>query len=91
MEGPLEEANLVRADEIRPAGVATRTGIAAGIFGPKEPALIFLLSLGDLPEKTKNRCPSSFFYFGDPLNKIRLEPADAILSFFLRCDAQPLY
>ena len=60
MEGPLEEANLVRADEIRPAGVATRTGIAAGIFGPKEPALIFLLSLGLLnkgPYEPKNAEP----------------------------------
>ena len=69
MEGPLEEANLVRADEIRPAGVATRTGIAAGIFGPKEPALIFLLSLGDLPEKTKNRCPHLSFILRTPWTK----------------------
>ena len=40
---------------------------------------------GGPPGKNKESLPSSFFYFEDPLDKKRLEPADAILSFFARC------
>ena len=41
MEGPLEEANLVRADSTR------LDSTPAGIFGPKEPAVLFHFDLGD--------------------------------------------
>ena len=71
MEGPLEEANLVRADEIRPAPRASRREPASrpAFSGQKSQPDCFFYPWWDLWKNKELCCPHLSFILGTPWTK----------------------
>ena len=82
MEGPLEEANLVRADEIRPARRRDANRHRGRHFRAKRASPHLSFIPGGPPGKNKESLPSSFFYCEDPLDKKEIRAGRRDSFFF---------